>query len=134
MKIQDIEPGKYEGYLWYSNENRPRVFLGDQNVSFETSEDAFIVEGLLWQKATLTSIRISFHDGESKVYKTNVKSDELEGCGNVTCLDYLAHRMPGIKYLSFIRRWNAETDSLCENFEVLTPGSLVFVGFNNIKL
>ncbi len=130
IQIQDIKQGKYQGYLWYSDEVHPRIFDDDELKSIETKENAFVVEGLLWQPSTYTSIRIAYHDGKQYVYEITVSQEDLNGNSEVTKEQFIAHRMPGISHLNFRRYWNLDSDPLCEGFDVLTPGALVFVGFN----
>jgi len=133
MKIQDIPKEKFEGYLWYSDAVRPVVFMGDKEVTVSIPDKRFIIEGLLWSKASHMSYRIAFHDGEQLVYPCHVADSDLAGSDNVVPEDYLAHRLPGVYRLSFLRYWLPCGDVNCEHFDVLMPGDLVFVGFNNVK-
>ena len=133
IQLKDIQQGKYQGYLWFSDEIRPRVFDEDEITSIEPKENAFIVEGMLWQPSTRTSIYINYHDGEQFVYSSEVTQDDLSGNGQATKERYVAHRIQGVTFLDFIRYWTLEQDLLCEGFEVLVPGALVFTGFNKNK-
>lgn len=133
LKIQDIPKDKYEGYLWYSDAVRPVMFIGGEELAVSVFDGRFIIEGLLWSKASHMSYRIAFHDGEQQVYACHVSEDDLEGNDNVVPEDYLAHRMPGVSRLSFLRYWFPCEDVNCEHFDVMMPGDLVFVGFNNVK-
>ena len=133
LTIHDIPKEKFEGYIWYSDTSRPRVFIGDEEVTVEERSDAFIIEGLLWNPKKRTSYNIYFHDGQQHVCKYDVTTAALEGKEDVTTEDYVTHRIPGVARLSFVRYWLPEKDEMCEDFEVLVPGQLVFVGFNNMK-
>ena len=129
IQLQDIQSGKYQGYLWYSDEKCPKVFDEEDILSIETKDNVFIVEGMLWQASTRTSIRITYVNGKQNIYAAEVSLDDLSGNGQVTKEQYIAHRMPGVSYLEFIRYWNLEPDPNCEEFDVLVPGALVFTGF-----
>lgn len=129
IQLQDIQAGKYQGYLWYSDEKSPKVFNEDEITSIETKDNVFIVEGMLWQASSRTSIRITFVNGKQTVYVAEVPIDDLHGNGKATKEQYITHRMPGVSHLEFIRYWDLEPDPNCEGFDVLVPGALVFTGF-----
>lgn len=129
IQLQDIPSGKYQGYLWYSDEKSPRVYNEDEITSIETKDNVFIVEGRLWQAYSRTSIHITFVNGMQNIYATEVPLDDLSGNGQATKELYIAHRMPRVSHLEFIRYWNLEPDPYCEGFDVLVPGALVFTGF-----
>ena len=129
IELQDIPQGNYQGYLWYSDELRPRIFDDNDILSIESKENAFIGEGMLWQPTTHTSFHITFHDGVQHVYTTEVAAEDMAGHGQTTHEQYVAHRMPGIAFLDFVRYWKSEADPFCEGFEVLVPGVLAFTEF-----
>ena len=133
ITIHDIPRDKYEGYLWYSNSPQPSVFNGEEEMDVEVRPDAFIIEGLLWCPKRRMSYKIIYHDGQQLVRGYQVSDADLEGKGDVTSEEFVSHRIPGMSRLSFIRYWLPERDELCEDFDVLIPRQLVFVGFNNIK-
>ncbi len=127
--IMKIKKSKYEGYLWYSDESSPNILLGDKDLVIMERPEAYIVEGMLWDSASLTSIRIDYHDGQQHIYETEIKPEDLQGSEKTTIEEYIPHRLPGVSILSFLRYWQPVADPLCEGFEVLSPSSLVFVGF-----
>ena len=133
ITIHDIPRDKYEGYIWYSDSAQPTVFIGDEERAVEQRPDAFIIEGLLWCPAKRLSYKIFYHDGQQLVREYQISDADLEGQGDGTIEEFIAHRIPGVSRLSFIRYWHPEKDENCENFEVLVPEKLVFVGFNNMK-
>ncbi len=128
-KIQDIKKARYEGYLWFSDQTSPIIYNGDTDFEVEERPEAFIVEGMLWDSSSHTSVRIDYHDGQQHIYETIVKPEELDGCDYTTVENYIPHRFPGIKQLSFLRYWHLVVDDLCEGFEVLSPQKLIFIGF-----
>ena len=118
----------YEGYLWWSDEQEPRVYPGTKPIEWPVEgNNPFIIEGNLWDKATETSYLIRFIDGEYWVYKFELKgiSKDL-----ITEHKYLPNRMPEkIKKLKFKEVWKEQPDELCNNFNVLKPAFIAFVGF-----
>lgn len=124
----------YEGYLWWSDKQKPDVYNNQPIVSQSEKPiwpgpvtNPFIIEGNLWDKATETSYLIRFIDGEYWVYKFELKgiSKDL-----ITEHKYLPNRMPeNIKKLKFKEVWKEQTDELCNNFNVLKPAFIAFVGF-----
>ena len=130
MIISEITQTNYQGYLWYSDNKTPIIFTGDKTVAINERDDAFIVEGLLWDAATRTSLRIYFHDGKQYIYRKEVTANELKGCEYTSQESYVSHRLQG-RRLSFLRYWQLVADEYCVGFDTLTPQSLVFVGFEN---
>ncbi len=124
-----IDKAIYQGYLWYSDTDTPRI-LNNEEYGQEIDDGAnpFIVEGMLWCEITNMSISIRYIDGKyyAKKYE-NVCVGE-----NDDKVEYFANNKIGNKKLKFIREWIAEPDKLCEGMPALRPGSLIFVGFKNI--
>lgn len=142
--MKQIEAAKYKGYLWYSNEKEPKVFDGSEmvpEINLDEKKNPFIIEGNLWDKDGRNSIMIRYVDGEYIVHRTQVKEEKLKGISSseaygsksdiaTTRKDYLAHRIGGVKCLSFLQYWKAEADEMCEGMQVLRPSKLVFIGFD----
>jgi CRISPR type III-associated protein (TIGR04423 family) len=124
-----IEKSKYEGYLWYSNENEPDII--DNNTEFELeitdTKNPFIIEGQLYDGKK--SISIKYTDGQYIVKEYDMsKLETLEKEPK----SFKANRMK--RWLNFNQYWRAGNDTrdpLCENMEVLQPAELVFIGFGN---
>lgn len=129
MNTHTIPAGTYEGYLWPSDQPRPRVLLGESitALTLTDGENPFTVEGVLWAPATSTSIAIRYIDGQYHIYNKVVTAEERAAEDNV--VTYLPHRLDGVAALRFLRRWKAEKDELCENMEVLRLQDTVFIGF-----
>lgn len=142
--MEHIEAAKYVGYLWYSNEKEPKVFDGNEmvpEINLDEKENPFIIEGNLWDRDGRESIMIRYVDGKYIVHSTHVNEEELNGISSsqaygsksptaTTRKDYLAHRIGGVKCLSFLQYWQAEADDMCEEMLVLRPSKLVFIGFD----
>lgn len=145
--MEHIEAAKYVGYLWYSNEKEPKVFDGSEmvpEINLDEKENPFIIEGNLWDeddRKSMKSIMIRYVDGKYIVHRTEVNEEELKGISSsqaygskshiaTTRKDYLAHRIGGVKCLSFLQYWKAEADEMCEGMQVLRPLKLVFIGFD----
>lgn len=128
---QDIKEAKYEGYLWQSDQNKPEMLYGEKTKCFtlEDGENPFIVEGLLWDAENDISISIRNVDGHYFVATQPVSKEELENSLTLTPIDYLPHRLPGVKKVKFLRRWEKEQDPLCEYMETLQLKANIFVGF-----
>ena len=122
-----INKSKYEGYLWYSDNNEPDDYHNEDfpELIIDDNENPFIMEGQLFDCVNQVSIRIKYIDG--KYDFKEIKLTELE---NMTFEEYAycAHRMGDVK-LKFRQYWKEEPDALCEGMPVLQPAELVFVGF-----
>lgn len=113
-------------------------------INLDEKENPFIIEGNLWDeddRKSMKSIMIRYVDGKYIVHRTEVNEEELKGISSsqaygskshiaTTRKDYLAHRIGGVKCLSFLQYWKAEADEMCEGMQVLRPLKLVFIGFD----
>ncbi len=117
-----IEKSKYTGYLWYSNETKPRVLNNEEfELVIEDTKNPFIVEGQLCNGCK--SISIKYVDG-----KYIVKPYTLSEYKDADVEEYVPNRMDKVEKLLFKRAWKAESDELCCDMKVLQPKELVFVG------
>lgn len=119
-----IEKRKYQGYIWYSNANKPELLLGNEEWERELDELAnpFIIEGQLWDDASRTSISIKYVDGQYIV-----KSYQLEEAYDL--VEFIPHKMPSVSRLLFARCWKPIIDKNCSNFETLVLDRIIFKGF-----
>lgn len=126
-----IKNAKYEGYLWQSDQSKPRIIGEGEPLSLTLTdgENPFVVEGLLWNPKENTSIQIRYVDGNYFVTTYEVKQEELDGSATMTPFTYLPHRLPGVKALKFLRQWEEVKDELCENMPTLQLKANIFVGF-----
>ena len=134
--MQRIEKNKYQGYLWISNEEQPRLLNNEPfGQDLADNEVPFIVEGRLWCQENNTSVSIACIDGKYQVSCFKMDSIEQEW---TTTENYRPHKrlaakmaqngMKGWK-LSFRRLWKENNDPLCEDQVTLEPDALVFTGF-----
>lgn len=141
--MKKIEKNIYTGYLWYSNSKTPQIFV-EEEFEATLNDDIlpFVVEGRLWCKNNNTSISISYIDGSYIIDAVEVNQNIQNGTATATVELYIPHHriMPlmadkGLKdtQLKFLRFWDEINDPLCEDYCVLEPGKLVFVGFANKK-
>lgn len=132
-----IDTKKYEGYLWYSDQNKP-LLLPDTSINeiqLTDGDNPFVIEGLLWDQQNMTSISIRYIDGKYMIKEIKVKKDELDNNNSehATYTEYIAHRLEGISKLKFIRYWEPQSDPECEGMDVLQQTNIAFVGFKYQK-
>ena len=120
-----IDQSKYTGYLWYSDKQYPEILPTSGLFDANSVANPFVVEGQLFDLDGTTSISIKFVDG--KYFVKEYKLAEYEDLTDVE--EYIPNRIEGVGKLLFKRVWREEKDELCENWEVLQPAELVFVGF-----
>lgn len=134
INLKDIDISKeYNGYIWLSDESKPQI-MDKSSVNFYKYENTnpFIQEGYFTDDEF--SYTIKHFDGIGHcVYKTKI--DELKN-GNEEISSYLAdpaltRENEKIKKLKFITEWIAENDEKCDNMEVLKPGRVAFIGFDD---
>lgn len=138
MKVNNIEPGTYEGYIWMSDQKTPETYLGADVPTnlLEPGKNPFVIEAELYDREKQISYQIKFVDGEYLVHKwvevsADVKKPEY------TLLTYYANRVgedKGMKdlKLNFLQHWEEENDPECVGMAVLQPKELIFVGFNTL--
>lgn len=123
-----IEKSKYQGYLWYSNDKKPHIINNEEfEIEKSETENPFIIEGQLYDKAKRVSYSIKFVDGEYIIKEYRL--DDLKDA-DYTEQTFYANRRDD-KRLLFYQYWKEEPDGLCEGMKVLQPAELVFVGFKN---
>ena len=124
IEIKDIDFGLcYEGYLWMSNENKPRIFAPAAVIDRTLFEgiNPFVVEGYLYNKEQ------GVPNGRPCAHRFLVNAADFHS-EDVTPVEYHAHRMDGNRLL-FLRYWAAKPDGACLDMPVLTLDKMVFVGF-----
>jgi len=125
--LNDIPSVSYEGYVWMSDETEPKVLMGESFDFSKITTNPFVVEALLFDNTTNSSIHIT-HDGSYfiTVYdlnKLNTEDTKFEP------KEYLPHRLKGVEKVCFKQLWKEEKDENCLNFPVLTLKATVFCGF-----
>lgn len=120
--LNGIPQGKYEGYVWMSDQEYPKILEG-QDIPRNAGDGAFIQEALLWNAEQQQSIHVR-HLGHLQVVQYNMKDQSTDNA-----ISFLSHRMAGYSHLKFKRTWVEEKDPACADMEVLVPGELIFVGF-----
>ena len=132
-RIDYIDKGNYEGYIWLSNNQEPRLLDGEE---FECRLDAlsnpFMVEAQLYNRAAHISYSVKYIDGSYFAFRfTEVVPgmSSTDTSVEIEHTSYCANRM-GNRKLVFLQYWRTRPDELCENMEVLQPAELVFVGFD----
>jgi CRISPR type III-associated protein (TIGR04423 family) len=127
INLQDIPTNKpYEGYLWWSDKPEPEMYLNEIIALPHEGDNPFIIEGNLWCNTKEISYLIRFIDGKYWVYRYELKDIDPK---KVTEHEYLPNRMSKVEKLLFKEVWEEKPDELCNNFEVLKPAFIAFVGF-----
>ena len=122
--MEKIEESRYEGYLWYSDQVKPKLIMGEVlELNLDEKANPFIIEGQLWDGKN--SIGIKFVDGKYHVSRVPVDLSSK----SISIEDYQAHRMEGVSGLRFARIWESVPDQHCNGYEVEEPTILAFIGF-----
>lgn len=115
-----------EGYIWMSDQSKPRVLKGEklqETETYSSSDNPFIVEAQ-FVIDNEKSCSIKCVDGVFIVNEYRLCDYE-----NLQKKHYAANKMEGVKGLDFVLNWKEEKDELCNGFPVLQPAELVFTGF-----
>ena len=125
-----IPARKYEGYVWYSDMERPITLQGDKEYQpEERSGNGFLLEALLYCRKERTSLMIR-HEGHPIICEFAL--DELPGGHILEDKKYFPHRLgDGVKRVCFSKLWLPETDPLCENMVTMRAKAFIFTGFNH---
>lgn len=126
--MEPISIKKCEGYLWWSDQQQPKVCQDEAfDISLDETENPFVVEGQLYDIEEKKSYSIKYVDGH---YIINVYKVEDGDFGNPDneAKSCLSNRM-GDRWLRFLRYWEPVKDPNCEGMEALKLTKNVFVGF-----
>lgn len=126
--ISDIPDVPYLGYIWLSDENKPRTVTCLSDIAINKSQ-SYIVEGELI--STDDKISVSLRDAGDglRIYQYDLESINRLDDNQKSETSLLALRLDKIEKLKFITVWLPEADSECEGMEVLKPAMRVFNGF-----
>lgn len=117
-----------EGYLWWSDQQIPRVYQDESlDICLDDSKNPFVVEGQLYDKECLKSYSIKYVDGQYFVNIYKVDEQDFVNPDN-ELKTFLSNRMDG-RWLKFLRYWEEKEDENCMGMPVLTFTKNVFVGF-----
>ena len=128
MNNTTIYKGKFQGYLWKSDNPDPEVFNNVETTIVLPLGNPFIIEGQLFDEHNRISVSIKYIDGNYIIseYKLGEIDKELES--NYTMKEYLSNKME-YRMLCFRQYWRKNKDEFCENMPTLMPAQWVFVGF-----
>ena len=138
ININDIKPLPYEGYLWMSDKDEPKVYDNEIVTLPQEGDNPFVVEGQLFNKGNGLSYSIKYVDGEYFVQEYIITEMDINNPDNQV-KTYLPNRM-GDKKLRFLRYWEEILDE--DNYNnidnpkglpVLTQTKNVFIGFETRK-
>ncbi len=126
MKTINIKNG--EGYLWWSDQQSPKVYQKEQiDICLDETKNPFVVEGQLYDKECGKSYSIKYVDGQYLINIFKVEEQDFNNPDNDQKA-FLSNRM-GDRWLQFLRYWEEIKDENCMNLPVLTFTKDVFVGF-----
>lgn len=127
IKISDIPTsGNYQGYLWYSDQQKPLVLIKESLPMLpDNNSNPFVIEGYLYNESDNLSYSIKYLDGEYLVY-VYLNNDE----DTYTNKSFITNRIDDSKRINFRQYWSSVKDEYCEGIDVLKPYAFVFVGFN----
>lgn len=129
-----IENSIYTGYLWYSNDTKPQIFINEPYPGGDIPEDGnpFIVEGFLFDGQKSMSIKYADGKYHYKVFDVR-KEDYPSKDNNMRAKNEVKSFVPSsriteqekgksIKSIDFLQYWR-------EDNGVLEPAEMVFIGF-----
>ncbi len=131
-RVNQIDKGNYEGYLWYSDSQEPIIL---ERKTFECQLDnqmnPYIIEGQLYDKGAKVSYSVKYVDGQYIAYRFNNITGDADSKDPHIVIEnksFCTNRMDS-RMLIFQQWWRERPDPLCEGMKVLQPAELIFVGF-----
>lgn len=131
---------EYEGYLWLSNSEKPKVYKSE-SIDLKLEKGTFFVEGQLYCRASHVSYSIRYVDGEHIITEyENVDGETTDN--NIEHKVYYPNRMDEFLKermgLHFLRYWEEMPDENCKGdndkcMPVLVITKNVFVGFKKME-
>lgn len=118
---------QYEGYYWYSNEQKPKTIMGETISKDIFKSLPFIIEGNFYCSANGVSISIKNFDGVYQIYQATVNNLPNENCAH---LQYITHDLEGYSKIKMLQYWaEGESDELLAGMTTLIPAWQAFKGF-----
>lgn len=131
ISVEDIpKTWEYQGYLWYSDQSKPKVLDKEELGNIEFSALPFVIEGNLWCSKEEASFQIKNIEGQYHVVQFDLKGSELDDLLSEHA--YVAHDIEGYKEYTVIHAWEEAMDEICQ-MPVLVPAWTAFKGFSNPK-
>ncbi len=117
-----------EGYLWWSDQQIPRVYQDESlDICLDETKNPFVVEGQLYDKECCTSYSVKYVDGQYVIKEYKVVEQDFANPDNERKY-FFSNRMDG-RWLKFLRYWEEKEDENCMGMPVLTFTKNVFVGY-----
>jgi CRISPR type III-associated protein (TIGR04423 family) len=125
--LSEIPSASYDGYIWMSNEDKPKLLnkvdFSDRNLTL----NPFIVEGLLFDEENNKSIHIT-HDGDYTITVFDINKF-TKPTFEVVEKKYLPHRLDGVNKVCFKQIWMEKAEENSADFPVLKLQATIFSGF-----
>lgn len=128
--ITEIPGGRYVGYYWLSNEEKPVSIRGNFPSNKLSNLPPFIVEGNIFDAERKVSISIRHNGKEQVIHQYDLH--DLSGFEKHE-VKIIPHRLQGKGKVLFWELWREEVDILCANMKTLVPYARVFTGFEESK-
>ena len=130
--METIQINKCEGYLWWSDQQKPKVYQDELiDICLDETENPFVVEGLLYDEENKESYSVKYVDGLYLINKYKVDESDFINLDNEE-KSYLSNRMDD-RWLKFLNYWEEKKDANCMGMPVLTLTKNVFIGFDERK-
>jgi len=124
--LSEIKNRKYSGYIWMSDEKKPKVLRNEEYDFSKLEVNPFIIEALLYCKEEDISLSV-LHTGKYHINEIDLKN--LPAGKEWVDVEYLPHRLDDVEKVQFKQLWLPEKDKNCADMEVLKMKALVFTGF-----
>lgn len=124
--LEQVPPGnQYEGYLWFSDKESPKVYRhgDDFTDGFSATAIPFIVEGWFYDKAEQKSYAIRYLDGKY------IRTEYDLAATDKHRIEYQAHDLQPVTRFRVAEHWAPEEDLNCAGMEVLRHAWTAFAGF-----
>lgn len=129
--MEKISLQKCQGYLWYSDSQKPRVFIDEPiEIEFDEQKTPLVIEGQLFAPDASESFSIKYADGQYFIHRYS------EGESNDTIYEgSIEQYIPNVrlelddKVLYFARLWEKHRYDEYYEFSSLKPLGLIFKGF-----
>lgn len=130
--METIKINKCEGYLWLSDQQKPKVYQNELiDICLDEAKNPFVVEGQLYDEENKESYSIKYVDGQYLVNIYKVDESDFTNPDN-QIKSYLSNRMDD-RWLKFLSYWEEKKDKNCMSMPVLTLTKNVFIGFDKRK-
>jgi CRISPR type III-associated protein (TIGR04423 family) len=120
----------FEGYYWYSHEEKPHVVRNEPLQQAWFADLPFVIEANFFCREAQLSVQVRHLNGAYQFTQLDLKSLPGQQWNPLT---YQAHDLEDVAAFEVAEVWREVSDPLLEGMKTLQPAGTAFIGFVHPK-